>query len=108
MNDMVAAAQRRVERQQARLDAAQETGGRGHHRAIVAAAPEQELATTRAWTLDLAHSRAHLMGELAALAKFEKSSAAIQDATRIEYRDMFAPGMEHYEGSGIFSKSRAI
>jgi hypothetical protein len=105
--DMVAAAQRRVERQQARLDAMKKLVDEGITALSSLSAPEQELATRR-MNLDLAHSRAHVMGELAALAKFEKSSAAIEDATRVEYRDLFAPGMEHYEGSGIFRESRDL
>ena len=107
IEDMVAAAQRRVERQQARLDAMKKLVDEGITALSSLSAPEQELATRR-MNLDLAHSRAHVMGELAALAKFEKSSAAIQDATRVEYRDLFAPGMEHYEGSGIFRESRDL
>ena len=107
IEDMVAAAQRRVERQQARLDAMKKLVDEGITALSSLSAPEQELATRR-MNLDLAHSRARVMGELAALAKFEKSSAAIQDATRVEYRDMFAPGMEHYEGSGIFRESRDL
>jgi hypothetical protein len=107
IEDMVAAAERRVERQQARLDAMKKLVDEGISALSSLTAPEQELATRR-MNLDLAHSRARVMGELAALAKFEKSSAAIQDATRIEYRDMFAPGMEHYEGSGIFQESRDL
>ena len=107
MDDMVAAAQRRVERQQARVAAAQKLVDEGITAQSSLLAPEQEL-TTRCLNLDLAHSRARVMGELAALAKFEKSRVEIQDATRVEYRDMFAPGMEHYEGSGIFQESRDL
>lgn len=107
MNDMVAAAQRRLDRQQARLDAARRLVDQGITAQSSLAAPQQEL-TTRRMDLDLAHSRARLMGELAALAKFEKSSTEIEDATRIEYRDMFAPGMEHFEGSGSFQQSRDL
>jgi len=105
--DMVAAAQRRVERQQARVEAAQKLVDEGITALASLTAPQQELATRR-MNLDLAHSRARVMGELAALAKFEKSSVAIQDAMRVEYRDMFAPGMEHYEGNGIFEESRDL
>jgi len=107
MNDMVAAAQRRLDRQQARLDASRRLVDQGITAQSSLAAPQQEL-TTRRMDLDLARSRARLMGELAALAKFEKSSAEIQDATRIEYRDMFGPGMEHFEGSGTFQQSRDL
>ncbi len=107
IEEMVSAAQRRVERQQARVDAIKKLvdGGITAQGSLVA--PEQELATRRL-NLDLAHARAHLMGELAALAKFEKSSAEIEKATQLEYRDMFGPGMEHYEGNGIFEASRDL
>jgi hypothetical protein len=107
IDDMVAAAQRRVERQQARLDAVKKLVDEGITAKSSLAAPEQELLERR-MNLDLAHSRAHVMGELAALAKFEKANAEIQSATRIEYRDLFAPGMEHYEGSGSFTESRDL
>jgi hypothetical protein len=105
--EMVAAAQRRVERQQARVDAVQKLVDEGITAQASLESPQQELATRR-MNLDLAHSRARVMGELAALAKFEKSSVAIQDETHTEFRDMFAPGMEHYEGSGIFLESRDL
>jgi hypothetical protein len=62
----------------------------------------------RQLNLDVAHARAHVMGELAALAKYEKTSREIQDATHLEYRDMFAPGMEHYEGNGTFQEARDL
>jgi hypothetical protein len=107
IDEMVAAAQRRVERQQARLDAVKKLVDEGITAKSSLDAPTQELAERRL-NLDLAHSRAHVMGELAALAKFEKANAEIQNATRIEYRDMFAPGMEHYEGSGSFTESRDL
>jgi hypothetical protein len=107
VDEMVSAAQRRVERQQARVDAVQKLVDQGITAQGSLVAPQQELATRRL-NLDLAHSRAHLMGELAALAKFEKSAAEIQKATEVEYRDMFGPGMEHYEGNGIFQESRDL
>jgi hypothetical protein len=107
IEDMLAAAQRRVERQQARVELARKLVDEGITAQSSLRAPEQELATRRL-TLDLAQSRAHLVGELAALAKFQKSSAAIQDAIDAEYHDLFAPGMEHYEGSGIFEESRDL
>jgi hypothetical protein len=107
IEEMVAAAQRRVERQQARVDAARKLVDEGITSQSSLLVPEQELATRRL-NLDLAQSRAQLMAELAALAKLQKSSAAIQDAIDAEYRDMFAPGMEHYEGNGIFQESRDL
>lgn len=107
IEDMVAAAQRRVERQQARLDVVKKLVDEGITAKSSLDAPEQELSERR-MNLDLAHARAHVMGELAALAKFEKANAEVQNATRIEYRDMFGPGMEHYDGSGSFTESRDL
>ncbi|HLK18582.1 MAG TPA: hypothetical protein VKT81_06480 [Bryobacteraceae bacterium] len=107
IDDMVAAAQRRVERQQSRVDAAMKLVDEGITAKSSLEAPQQELAERR-MNLDLAHSRAHLMGELAALSKYEKANAEIQAATRVDYRDMFGPGMEHYEGSGSFTESRDL
>jgi hypothetical protein len=107
MDDMVAAAQRRVERQQTRVDSMKELVTEGIAAQSSLTSPEQEL-TIRRMYLDLAHSRAHLMGELAALAKFQKSGLEVQNAPPIDYRDLFAPGMEHYEGSGTFQESRDL
>jgi hypothetical protein len=107
IDDMVAAAQRRVERQQARVDAANKLVAGGIAAQSTLAAPEQELALRR-MNLDLAHSRAHVMGELATLARFEKSILEIQNATNVEHRDVFTPGMEHYEGTGNFNESRDL
>jgi len=107
MEDMVAAAQRRVDRQQVRLDAARRLVDQGITPQSWLATPEQEL-TTRRMNLDLAHSRANLMAELAAQAKFQKSQAEIQAATEIAYQDLFAPGMEHFEGSAGFLQSRDL
>jgi hypothetical protein len=107
LEDMVAAARHRVERQQARLDASKKLVEEGITAESSLRSPEAEL-TTRRMILDLAQSRARIIGELAELAKFQKSSAAIQDAADAEYREMFAPGMEHYEGNGIFQESRDL
>jgi hypothetical protein len=107
MDDMVAAAQRRVERQQTRVDSMKKLVTEGITAQSSLTAPEQEL-TIRRMYLDLAHARAHLMSDLAALAKFQKSGLEIQNAPPIDYRDLFAPGMEHYEGSGIFQESRDL
>jgi hypothetical protein len=70
--------------------------------------PFQEELTMRRMNLQLAHSRAHLMGEMAALAKYEKSMQEIQEVTRIEYRDYFTKGMEHFQGSSTFQESRDL
>jgi hypothetical protein len=107
LDDMTAAAQRRVERQQARVDALQKLVNEGIAAQSILLAPEQELSVRRL-NLDLAHSRAHIMAELAALAKYKKTSQEIQDTTHLEYGDIFAPGMEHYEGNGMFQETRDL
>ena len=107
MDEMVAAAQRRVERQQARLEEAQRLVANGIAPQSSLTPFEEDLAIRR-MNLNLAHSRAHLMGELASISKFEQSIKEIQNATQIEYRDTFSPGMEHYEGSGNFDEARDL
>ena len=106
-DDMVAAAQRRVERQLARIEQARKLVDDGVA-AQATLTPLQEDLTIRQMNLNLAHSRARLVNELVAMAKFEKSMQSIQNATRIEYRDMFSKGMEHYEGNGAFQESRDL
>ena len=107
LDEMVAAAERRVQRQQTRVDAMRRLVNEGIAAQSSLASPEQELALRR-MNLDLAHSRAHLMSELAALAKIQKSSEEIQNTQAADYPDLFAPGMEHYEGSGTFQQSRDL
>ncbi len=107
IDEMVAAAQRRVERQQTRVNQARKLVVDGIAPQSSLTPLEEELAIRR-MNLNLAHSRAHLMNELAALEKIEKSMNDVQTATHIEYRDFFGKGMEHYEGSGIFQASRDL
>ena len=107
IDDMIAAAERRVERQQDRVAAAEKLVNAGVSSRSALSAPEQELAVRRL-TLDLAHSRARLMNQLAALAKFQQQSQEIQNATNIDYHDTFGPGMEHYEGSASFEEARDL
>jgi hypothetical protein len=107
IDEMVAAAQRRVERQQLRVEQARKLVADGIA-AQATVTPFQEELTMRRMNLQLAHSRAHLMGEMAALAKYEKSMQEIQEVTRIEYRDYFTKGMEHFQGSSTFQESRDL
>jgi hypothetical protein len=103
--EMIAAAQRRVDRQQARLDRAREIVAAG-----VAAQsyvlPVQEELTLRQTSLDLAHLRARLITEDAALSNIPKPADIPSSA--IEDFDLFAQGMEHYEGAGGFHESRDL
>ena len=107
MENMVAAAQRRVERQQQRVDQARKLVADGVAAESYVAPFDEELAMRRT-NLQLAHSRAHVMGELAALAKFEKTQQEIQAVTRLEYHDKFSKGMEHFEGGANFEEARDL
>jgi len=107
IDDMVAAAQRRVERQQVRLAQAQKLVTDGVTPSSTLTPFQEELAMRRV-NLNLAHNRAQLIGELMVMAKFEKSAAEIQAATTLEYRDTYTKGMEHYEGNGTFLEKRDL
>jgi hypothetical protein len=107
MDEMVAAAQRRVERGQIQLEQAKRLVTDGIAAQSTLTPLEQELAIRR-MNLNLAHSRASLMAEMAALAKYEKSAAEIHEVTSAVFRDSFTHGMEHYEGSGLFRESRDL
>lgn len=107
LEEMVAAAQRRVERQQVRVDLAKKLVVDGVSAQSTVTPLEEELSMRR-MNLNLAHSRARLMGELAAMAKYEASMREIQEATRIEYHDVFTKGMEHYEGGSPFQASHDL
>ena len=105
--DMVAAAQRRVDRQQNRMLLAQKMVGDG----VTAAStliPIQDELKMRELNLSLAHSRAKLIGELASLARFEQSMQQVKAVTTLQYTDRISPGMEHYEGSGFFNERRDL
>ena len=107
MDEMIAAAQRRVERQQIRLDQAAKlvTSGLDSQASLT---PLQEELAIRRMNLNLAHSRAGLVAEMAALAKYQKTAAEIRETTNIVFRDSYTAGMEHYEGSGLFRESRDL
>lgn len=103
--EMIAAAQRRVDRQQARLEKGREIVSAG-----VAAQsyllPLQEELTLRQTSLDLAQLRARLIAEDAA-ANAVPRIPDVPEAT-IDDADLFAQGMEHYEGSGTFDEKRDL
>jgi len=106
-DEMIAAAQRRVERQQIQVDHARKLVADGIAPLSSVTPLEEELAI-RSMNLNLAHSRANLMAEMAALAKYEKTAAEIHEVTSIVFRDSFARGMEHYEGNGSFRESKDL
>jgi len=107
IDDMVAAAQRRVERQQQRVDQARKLVADGVAAESYVTPFEDEL-TMRRTNLQLAHSRAHVMGELATLARFEKSQQEIQAITKLDFHDSFTKGMEHFEGPANFEEARDL
>jgi hypothetical protein len=110
---MVAAAQNRVDRQQARVSEAEKlvAGGLAPQSYLT---PFQEELSSRQIILDLARSRAQSIRDSAALAKMTDSLAHSQAATPAqeralaEYGDFVSPGMEHYEGDGMFNASREL
>jgi len=106
-DEMVAAAQRRLERQQNKLEQAKKlvVGGIAPQSSLT---PIQEELTIRQTNLNLAHARANLMAEMAALAKYEKTAAEIHEVTSAAFADAFTPGMEHYEGNGLFKESKDL
>ena len=106
-DDMVAAAQRRVERQQVKIQQEQKLVDDGVA-ALSTLTPLQEELKLRELNLSLAHSRAKLIGELANIARFEQSMEQVQNATSLGYRDTVMPGLEHYEGSGLFNESKDL
>ena len=106
--DMVAAAQRRVERQMAKVTQAQKLVGDG----VIAQSEVQPLLeelNLRRMNLNLAHSRSKLIGELAAISRYEHSMQALQTATRIEpYTDYRLGSMVHFEGNGMLLGGRDL
>jgi hypothetical protein len=106
-DEMVAAAQRRVERQQTRMLLSQKMVADG----VTAAStltPLQDELKMRELNLSLAHSRAKLIGELASLARFEQSMQQVKSVTTLQYNDFVTAGMEHYAGTGIFNEGRDL
>lgn len=107
MDDMIAAAQRRLARQQNKLEQARKLVASGIV-PLLSLTPVQEELAIRQTNLNLAHSRASLMAEMAALAKYQKTAAEIHEATSVAFTDAFTPGMEHYEGNGLFRESKDL
>ncbi len=101
-DDMVGAAQRRLERQIKKMAAAQKLIDQG---VLPKAAldPLQQELNLRQMNLTLAHSRSRLIGELVALTRYEHSMQDLQTTARIEpYTDYTTKSMVHYKGSGAF------
>ncbi|HYL37492.1 MAG TPA: hypothetical protein VEV17_16375 [Bryobacteraceae bacterium] len=105
--EMVAAAERQVERQQARVEQARKLVDEGLA-AISTVTPLEAELSLRQTSLDLARSQARLMKDSESLAELEQSIAASQEASRGDSADGFTEGMEHFEGSGNFQESRDL
>lgn len=101
--EMVAAAQRRVDRQQQRIDDAQKMVDDGILAKNSVDSLRDEL-NLRQMTLNLAHERADLFNQLAAMARSERD----MEAAPATPSDAFRGGMEHYEGSGAFNESTEL
>jgi hypothetical protein len=105
--EMLAAAQRRLDRQQERIEAARKLVTAGVEVPLSLAPFEAELIT-RQLAVDLAQSRAQVMSETATLAKLDQAIVESQNPGTGEERDIDANGMEHYEGDGAFDESRDL
>jgi len=107
--EMIAAAQRRLNRQQARLEEAQKIVAAGVAARSYLAPVEADLAA-RQTSLDLAHLRAHLMADRAAMNRQMDQSAAppILESFPSDGSELTWQGMEHYEGDGAFSEAREL
>jgi hypothetical protein len=107
--EMIAAAQRRVDRQQARMEEARKMVDAGVAARSYLAPFEAELAA-RQTSLDLAHLRAHLMADRAAMQQQLNRSAAplVVEPTLPDDSELFFQGMEHYEGDGAFNEGRDL
>jgi hypothetical protein len=105
-DELTAAAQRRLDRQQARVEEAQKMVDAG-----VAArsylAPFQAELSSRQTALDLSHLRAHLMADLAA-ANGQRPTVPGGEGPPVDDSGLAIQGMEHYEGDGAFDEARDL
>jgi hypothetical protein len=104
--EMIAAAQRRLDRQQARLDDARKMVDAGVAAKSYLSSFEAEL-NARQTALDLTHLRAHLMADRAAMAVHPAPPVFVQ-APPPDDADLVFQGMEHYEGDGAFNEARDL
>lgn len=101
-NEMVAAAQRRVDREQQRIDDANKLVDDGIVARNSVSALQDEM-NLRTMALNLARSRSELITELMAMARSERSMESAPAAP-----GAFAGGMEHFEGSGRFNETKDL
>jgi len=103
--EMIAAAQRRVDRQQARLEEARKMVNVGVA-ALSYLSPFEAELTARQSGLDLALLRAHLMSERAAME--QEAAPPVLELLPTDDSELVWQGMEHYEGDGTFNKSHDL
>lgn len=114
-DELVAAAQRRIDRQKTRVDEARKLMATGLV-ALTYVTPFETELQARQIQLDLARARAQSLRDLLALAKSPESGAPLQapDEPPIEHPEMFATGiqhydgMEHYDGRGAFNEGSQL
>jgi hypothetical protein len=100
-DEMVAAAQRRVERQTKKIEETQKLINDGVLPQAAIASLQDDLQM-RKMNLNLAHSRAKLIGELVALTRYEQSMKALQAVTHIEpFTEYTMHSMVIYTGNGL-------
>jgi hypothetical protein len=103
--EMIAAAQRRVDRQQARLQEAQKMVDAGVAARSYLAPFEAELSA-RQTSLDLAHLRARLMADRAAMSR--PAAPLVVEPAPLDDSGLFWQGMERYDGAGEFNEARDL
>jgi len=104
--EMVAAAQRRLDRQKARVEQAQKIVDAGVAARSYLEPLEAEL-NSRQTALDLAHLRAQLIADLAAAHSQPPIPPAIA-APPVDDSALSLDGMEHYDGDGAFDEARQL
>jgi hypothetical protein len=104
---MLAAAERRVDRAQARLEQARKVVDAGVAARSYLSSFQEEL-TLRETSLDLARLRAQLMAQEAAADRYEESVAHESATPQIDNSDLAFQGMQHYEGHGTFDEARDL
>ena len=106
--DMVAAAQRRVERQIKKVAQQQKLVQDGVI-AQTAVRPFSEELELRQMNLSLAHTRSRLISELASISRYDIAMKGVKNATYIEpFTDYTMHSMVHFEGGGGFLGTRDL
>ena len=105
--DMVAAAERRVNRQKDRIEQQKKLIADGLVASRDLTSLEEELSQ-RELDLYWAQSRVQFRIQADELAKQRSSIADDQESARVEYEDFWVDGVEHYEGVGTFDEARDL